>query len=699
MKRLLIISAFLLAGAWPQFGRPTPRAPASLPGLVNDRSASSSRSNSVSSNVERCGVDDLCSHYVDPTGARNVGIVSFTYSASPAGTPEVTDNKSDSYTCPQSVEDTSAAATYVESCYTSLAADAHDVTLDYGVAKTDASMKLAQFYNTGTLDTSASNASAAATTTMTAGSVAPSSGDLLYVYICRTGQALGTSSGGTFTPATQAGVTWTLLTTDTVDGCMDMYGVWSGTGSIDPQVTSSASASYAGIVLAFHPSPGTGIAPSGMYISKLQTFNLPGTTVGPISAQFANAGNLVVMAAECATPMVVTSIMDGSRRWDQARPLIEYNNSAAWPTSSLWYVPNASPSLPGALTMNTTGRKGCGPVALYDIAGAAASPFANAAAWIQNSPTAGSTVPLIPSSAGFQPGITGGLVIVSTGIAFDTLNGVAAPSGTIFDSETGGCPKISGGCSTDENNFMGHQYISSNTAYPWIGHLSSPSIAPGEMSPSASSWLSATGSRAAYKGFVTNVCAFGSTPASSISCTVQPAHSGDILLVVGYASPASSVALSLAGGGYTWKPIDALDVHQNQQDDWYTTSTSTAPFTLTLKLSKPLPSQGIWLFDLEGVSALDAHAMSAESPGSGGVFFSPSVTATGPGDIACAFDHASKSAAMGSPWAWTDDDTNGHNSGNAFGCRILRSAGAISASFTESSGTGSIENAGIVAFK
>ncbi len=252
---------------------------------------------------------------------------------------------------------------------------AQSVTVTMSGASQNIAVKVDEFCNVNALDTFGS--AAANNTTITAGSISPTYGDLLIVEAFQdstTGSSTAppiTSNLPIFTAGSgQSGITWQIVpgSTQTEDGSGSQYGVWSGSGSINPQFTSSHAYDFSGVVIALK-SASTGSQRTGMRVIAAQsvwTFDS-----SPTTAQFVTQGNLQVMLSTAVNAVSsMSSTGANTNAWSQRASAFYGNAFYAQIYDSVNTVPGNQ-----TLTINWALATGASDnVILLDIAGAAASP-------------------------------------------------------------------------------------------------------------------------------------------------------------------------------------------------------------------------------------------------------------------------------------------------------------------------------------
>jgi hypothetical protein len=291
------------------------------------------------------------------------------------------------------------------------------------------------------------------------------SGDLIYQWGVDFSDT--NANGGAFNGTNiTAGSHFTLLSADLQVGSADQYYVQPSAGSIAPSFTASGSATWGSIALALKSASAGTPAPAGIHIVHIQHILLAaprsqGRSV-PIVMQFPSSGNLLVGLYNSADVWVSSLTDNALNNWVSAGLTLGGGESTP---AQILYAANAStsPTLSG-ITVNQTGT-GTGDVmfVLYDVAGAAASPFdkATTASGNQTGGANLTTVSLTPATANE-------LVLNDTSVDFHTINGVIG-NGFVLDSVVNAYDNDdppTGGTDTstlDEDNGFAHIYTTTTS--------------------------------------------------------------------------------------------------------------------------------------------------------------------------------------------------------------------------------------------
>jgi hypothetical protein len=352
---------------------------------------------------------------------------------------------------------------------------------------------LSEFYNVSaaTDGTSASPTSAAAGTISTS-----QSGDLIYEW----GASLSTDTyyGGAYNGSSlTAGSGFTLLSADLQVGSCDQYEVQGSSGAIDPTFTPSGSATWGSLAVALRAASAGTPPGSGIRIVHVQHTLVGALTTGsnaaPIPLQFPCTGNLLVGAFNYVP---ITAVTDSAgNAWSCPSALMSEDPNSGW-CAQIIYAANANtnPNLSNIkLTISPTTTFQCFLV-LYDISGAAGSPYDTAATanGLQTQNGNLSTVSITPSTPN-------GLVFSEVAVDYQTINGLVGATyildsvvNTQADDNPGG-PGTQNS-SLDEDNGYGHVYNSntSQLTFVWTYNYSLSGGSGGEVG--AEYWDAVAGS-------------------------------------------------------------------------------------------------------------------------------------------------------------------------------------------------------------
>jgi len=410
----------------------------------------------------------------EPTQAGNTIIVGV--KAYNTGSFSVSDDKSNSYGSPKvSVVDNNSAyvAIYVA---TNVAAGTRIISFnETNVNALFAEVTVSEFYNTTAVDVSHCNGwNSGSSATITAGSLTPTvSGDLIWQYAVNTG-AGGSSpnSVSSFTVGSQPAVAWQLLGTSLHDGNAVQAGVYNTTTAITPSFTSGSSEDWTSCAVALKPGS-AGAAPSSAFriIHMLHEQVVAGAS-STVTIEFPSSGNLIVNSdASGATPISsITSVP--ANTWSSTGAMAGSEANTAG--SQIYYAANATPSNSLMLTVNLSGTVHDSTMMMYDITGAAVSPFdvdscpsgaySNASCGGNQTSEAFSFTTC--SSCLTPSGVSGGseLILGTHQWNWGTATAVATtPSGGLFDAATYTGNSVNGPEYVDQNGGWFHLYTSATT--------------------------------------------------------------------------------------------------------------------------------------------------------------------------------------------------------------------------------------------
>jgi hypothetical protein len=316
---------------------------------------------------------------------------------------------------------------------------------------------VSEFYNVATAN--ALDGSVASSTSRTAGTITTTApGDLIYEW----GASLSSSNinGGAFNGTSiTAGTGFTLLSADLQVGSGDQYQIQSTAGPITPTFSASGSAVWGSVAVALKSATAGTAPPPGIRIVHLQHTLLQAVRAqnrpDPIVMQFPSSGNLLVGLYNAAGP-IATNVTDSRGNvWSLPATAITHGQEGNT-SAQIVYAANAltSPTLSGIRVSISAVGTGDMQFNLYDITGAASSPFDLAT----NQQGANNTYG--PHTTGtITPRTTNGLVLHVNSIDYHQENGMTSPIGGAFDTVTNDLesPDVS---TLDMDNAYAHIYNS-----------------------------------------------------------------------------------------------------------------------------------------------------------------------------------------------------------------------------------------------
>ena len=447
--------------------------PALTISLVQHVSGSSTR-NSVM-------LSPYCYYYQLPglTTAGNSVVVGFTYQNNV--TPMVTDDIGNSYTIEEAYFDAADSQSVGIAAAFNIAAGARVISLCFNSDPGAFVQPMAtEFDNVTGIDGAGSATNGNGTAASPGSMTATVSGDL--VYQVAVSLSFNQSS---FTASSQSGVSWNLLSADLMEGLAGQYGVDSSTGAINPTISMGTSQNWvsAGILL----KPGnSGSVPSGLRIVHLVHENVAYHTdaggtgnsfPNPLALNFPSSGNLLVaMIGGGNTSETVTGMTDTNRNtWTQAgSPVVTGDND----TVQAYYSGSATSSSDLGLTLNWTDGLGDFTIFLYDVTGAASSPFDSTAGAFDFQGTTGSvTMPFT-----ITPAVSNEIIFSQVIWDFNTGTGL---NGQLFDTNTFSGESVSGPESVDENNGWGHVITTSTDPVSFVWTVLSDNLPVGNWAGNA----------------------------------------------------------------------------------------------------------------------------------------------------------------------------------------------------------------------
>jgi hypothetical protein len=450
--------------------------------LVQHVSSSNTRGGGV---VNNAFTSPYCYHFQLPnyTTAGNTVVVGFTFNGNP--TPSVHDDKGNAYSVKVNYFDSTDTQSIGIATAFNIAAGARVVSVCFSSDPGGYTQPMAtEFDNVIGID-GAGTGSQGTGTSVTAGSMTPTvTGDL--VYQVAFSLSINQSS---FTAGSQSNISWSLLSSDLLDGWAAQYGLYNSTAAINPTLTMGTSQKWISASVLLKTGTSGGV-PSGMRIVHLVHENIPfhadagGTDnpfPNPTTVQFPSSGNLLVaMIGGGYVACTVTGVSDNNgNAWAQAGPTeIQASNDV----TQAFYAGSATTSGNLRLTVHWSATDGDFSFFLYDITGAAASPLDTATGGIGSQSSSGNlTMPYT-----INPAQAGELVFAEVIWDYNTGAGIVG-SGWLFDTNTFDGENQSGPEPIDQNNGWGHYYTTSTspisvtwqTMYPGLptGSWSSVAVA------------------------------------------------------------------------------------------------------------------------------------------------------------------------------------------------------------------------------
>ena len=416
--------------------QPPPAAGAS-PTLVQHASGSSSQGYGLSRYVIQLPNGTL---------AGNCIIVAFQYaSASPA--ISVTDDKGDTYISGVTHTDYNQIVNIYYAL--NVAAGARVITISFSGATPNYVTGMASEFN-NIATSSAIDASTSADgsgTTIAAGSMTTiAAGDLIYQF------AVQDSTSSPIASWTQGLSPWTLLSADVLDSTAAQYQVQASVGTINPAFSMSPAYNWNTAAIAFKSAPAGTVPRTGIRVVRAQHLAFPAYRGSPTTINFPCTGNLIVPSWIGVEGHDLTALSDSNS--NTYSPTGAAFGSGTSGDNQIYYAANAACSTTMTLTVTTTGTDISGSTLIvYDIAGAAASPFDSAAgrATASGSNTGGGDI----KGCTIAPSTSNGLVITSFGE--QSSNATAVSPGNFLSFTTSPEPSP---WPVDQDNGWGIEYNS-----------------------------------------------------------------------------------------------------------------------------------------------------------------------------------------------------------------------------------------------
>jgi hypothetical protein len=443
---------------------------AQTPTLVQHDSSSNIRSNSVTNAMQ----SPFCYHFQPPEPATqgNALIVGFQYQGHSV-TPSMSDDKGDSYTVEESYYDSADNRTLAIAAALNVSAGARNLKLCFtGDPGGFVQAMVSEFSNVTSVDGQGSGNNGSGTA-VTAGNLSPAAtGDLIYQVTASFSSDLRQSSFGA---GSQSNIAWNLLSADLMDGWAGQYGIYDSNGPINPTMSMGSSNNWASVAVLFKAGT-AGSVPSGMRIVHLLHQNIPhkigaggngSSFPNPFPIQFPCSGNLLVIVAGgggANTNVYITGITDtNGNTWNIIGPATPYHNGTNDTVRPL-YAPNAACSSSNILTTTWNTNIADETAFLYDIAGAAASPF-DTSNGLSNGDQSSNTTGSYSPPFTLTPAGPGELILAEIMWDLNTAVGLSTNSGlAFFDANRYDGESVNGPCPLDENNGWGHVYTNGNGA-------------------------------------------------------------------------------------------------------------------------------------------------------------------------------------------------------------------------------------------
>ena len=433
----------------------------------------------VATGMDRYPVTILSIPLPNPAGQGNALVLGMQFKSA-GSIASVLDNKGNTWVAGPTVVNTAASQRMSIYYCLNVVGGTQEITVTFsGLGTINASPQavVSEFYNVATA--SALDGTVANSRSLTPGTITTTApGDLIYqwgVDFSDTNANGGAFNGTSITP----GSGLTLLSADLQVGSADQYEIQKSAGAINPAFTTSGSATWGSLALALKSASAGTPPPAGIRIVHIQHTLLCAERAqgrpNPIVMQFPSSGNLLVGLFNSAD-LLISSVKDNaSNSWVSAASTLGGGENCV---AQIVYAANAStgPGLGGiTVTLQSGATQGDDMLVLYDVAGAAQSPFDNAvtALGVQNAGGNLATTAITPSTAN-------GLILNEVAIDFHTINGVVG-AGYLLDSVVNAYDDNdppTGGTDTstlDEDNGYSHIYNTSTNQATFVYAYTNPS--------------------------------------------------------------------------------------------------------------------------------------------------------------------------------------------------------------------------------
>ena len=314
-------------------------------------------------------------------------------------------------------------------------------------------LSASEYYNVATasaLDTKSCTAGSGSTS-ISAGSITPSaSGDLLWQWAANADVAELAS----FAPGSQSNIVWQLNGTDIHDGDATQAGVYNATSAINPTFSNSSSELWDSCVMALKAANAGGAPKQSFRIVHMLHQQMLASDSSTFPIQMPTSGNLLVISYISGNNYITGVTSNPSNAWVSTGPTAGGGTQAV---SQIYYAANAQTSNRMTFSITQGGTMTGTTFMMYDIVGAAASPFdADSGGQTGDQKT---TVSSLTSCSGcFTPSAANELVLGNIGNAWCTAIGITSPGSALFDVATYTGNSVNGAESVDQNNGWFHYY-------------------------------------------------------------------------------------------------------------------------------------------------------------------------------------------------------------------------------------------------
>jgi len=307
-----------------------------------------------------------------------------------------------------------------------------------------------EYYNVGGLDASACTAGSSSSTSISAGSITPTVlGDLLWQWAVNAAVA----NVSPYTVGAQSNITWQFLGTDIHDGDAVQAGIYNSTSAINPSFTGT-SEKWDSCVMAFKPASAGNAPASAFRIVHMQHAQQASSDPVTYTNQFPTSGNLMVMSFFSGGNRITGVTSNPSNTWTPTGSPV---GDGVQTMDQIYYAANVVTSNTLTYTVTQSGTLTGTSFMMYDITGAASSPFDKDSGGESGVQTAPSGTPTLKTcDACFTPSAANELVTGNFGEAWCSSTGLNSEG--LFDTAYYTGNSYSGPQSVDQNNGWFHFY-------------------------------------------------------------------------------------------------------------------------------------------------------------------------------------------------------------------------------------------------
>lgn len=414
-----------------------------------------------------CAPTTFIGYEADPAYAGNTAVIVVTHGSGQT-VSSVTNDKSDSISCPITGTDSGNTARITICIAKNLTVDARKYTATFSAATVNAHMEVHQFCNidnTTPVDGSVFSGNNGSGTSITAGNLTgfAQSGDVLFQASFASGGYTGITGGTGWTPGSQSNITWSLASTDSHEGSASQWGVYNSTATINPTMGRAPTGGWVTAAIALKPAV-AGTCTNSRYLAGVYHENIfNGDFSSPYHLQVQNHGNAMV-AAFVAGNATLNSIGDSNNTWNQVGKCIQY------PVGDLntvcYFIATGMTPRSNDLTLTQSDYTKDATVIFYDLVNTdPTNPVVKLSGTFDDDDDAGTTLSTL---LGWRPGVTSGLVIYAHGNSTNTAIGIASG---MFDANNFGGEPADGPVPIDQNNAWAHVTVANDNALDFTINL------------------------------------------------------------------------------------------------------------------------------------------------------------------------------------------------------------------------------------